>query len=57
MSDVDDAHRHSSRNSALLADSAQTALRPRCGIDSVIADRSGDPITKAFLDQMHARWF
>ncbi|MBN3510938.1 cytoplasmic protein [Mycolicibacterium nivoides] len=80
MSDVDDAHRHSSRNSALLADSAgcgcfyclaiyppseiadwtdggRTALCPRCGIDSVIADRSGYPVTRQFLEQMHARWF
>ncbi|WP_207558627.1 hypothetical protein, partial [Mycobacteroides abscessus] len=28
----------------------------KCGIDSVLAENSGDPIT-AFLTRMHARWF
>jgi hypothetical protein len=33
-----------------------TALCPSCGMDAVIGDRSGLPITKDFLSQMHARW-
>jgi hypothetical protein len=35
----------------------QTALCPRCGIDSVIGDRSGYPVTEAFLSRMKAFWF
>ena len=37
--------------------SAQTALCPNCGIDSVIGDRSGFPITRPFLTEMHQHWF
>ncbi|OHU34212.1 hypothetical protein BKG80_06700 [Mycobacteroides chelonae] len=32
-----------------------SALCPKCGIDSVLAENSGSPIT-AFLTRMHARW-
>ncbi len=35
----------------------QTALCPRCGIDSVIGDRSGFDISEKFLSAMRARWF
>jgi len=35
----------------------QTALCPKCGIDSVIGDRSGYPITKYFLSEMKRYWF
>ena len=35
----------------------KTALCPRCGIDSVMGDRSGYPITKDFLEEMRAHWF
>jgi hypothetical protein len=35
----------------------QTALCPRCGIDSVIGSESGHPVTVEFLQAMHARWF
>lgn len=35
----------------------QTALCARCGIDSVIGDRSGLPITAEFLAAMNERWF
>jgi len=38
-------------------DGERTALCPRCGIDSVIGDRSGIPITDQFLRRMHAYWF
>ncbi len=35
----------------------QTALCPRCMIDSVIGDKSGYPITKDFLTKMKEYWF
>ncbi len=34
-----------------------TALGPRCGIDSVIGDKSGYDISPAFLSRMKAYWF
>jgi hypothetical protein len=34
-----------------------TALCPRCGMDTVIGDRSGFPITKTFLSEMRRYWF
>jgi hypothetical protein len=30
---------------------------PKCGIDSVIGNRSGYPIDKAFLEAMRSHWF
>lgn len=44
MDDADDAR-------------GQTALCPRCGIDSVIGSHSGFPITPEFLAAMHRYWF
>jgi hypothetical protein len=35
----------------------QTALCPKCGIDSVLGSASGFPITPAFLKRMNVRWF
>lgn len=35
----------------------QTAMCARCGIDSVIADASGSPMTDEFLRRMNAMWF
>jgi hypothetical protein len=35
----------------------QTALCPKCMIDSVIGDESGYPITKEFLNKMKEHWF
>jgi hypothetical protein len=35
----------------------QTALCPRCGIDSVIGFASGYPASREFLQQMHDHWF
>jgi hypothetical protein len=35
----------------------QTAICPRCGIDSVIGDESGYPVTREFLAAMKAHWF
>jgi hypothetical protein len=37
--------------------SAQTALCPHCGIDSVIGDKSGFAITPEFLAEMNKAWF
>lgn len=34
-----------------------TALCPICGIDAVIGDASGFPLTDQFLTDMHERWF
>ncbi len=42
---------------ALLAELAHTALCPRCGVDSVLGDSSGYPITSEFLARMRAYWF
>ncbi len=35
----------------------QTALCPKCGIDSVIGSKSGVPLTKEFLECMNQVWF
>ena len=34
-----------------------TALCPSCGIDSVIGESSGYPITEEFLREMNEYWF
>lgn len=38
-------------------DDGQTALCPRCPVDSVIGSASGYPITPEFLSRMHEHWF
>jgi hypothetical protein len=38
-------------------DNDDTAECPYCGIDSVIGESSGYPITKEFLQAMHRVWF
>lgn len=38
-------------------DNGNTALCPFCGIDSVIGESSGVPITKEFLRKMSEEWF
>jgi len=35
----------------------QTATCPKCGIDSVIGDASGYPVTIEFLECMKREWF
>lgn len=35
----------------------QTAVCPRCGIDSVIGSGSGFPIDRVFLEEMQNSWF
>ena len=34
-----------------------TAICPYCGVDAVIGESSGLPITKTFLEKMHNKWF
>lgn len=36
---------------------ADTALCPRCGIDSVIGDAAGYPLVPEFILAMHRYWF
>ena len=38
-------------------DAGTTAICPMCGIDSVIGDASGFPVTKDFLTKMCQVWF
>jgi hypothetical protein len=38
-------------------DNGQTAICPHCGIDAVIGESSGFPITEPFLGEMHKEWF
>ena len=35
----------------------QTALCPKCGIDSVLGDACGYPLTEDLLSRMHQYWF
>ena len=39
------------------SDKHGTAVCPHCGVDSVIGESSGFPITKEFLQAMYQRWF
>lgn len=40
-----------------IADTSGTAVCPFCGVDAVIGESSGYPITPAFLEEMQKRWF
>ena len=40
-----------------IDDTSGTAICPYCGIDSVIGESSGFPITKEFLKEMKNYWF
>lgn len=40
-----------------LKDKKGTAICPYCGIDSVIGESSGYPITQEFLTKMQKYWF
>lgn len=42
---------------AWVPDISGTAICPYCGIDSVIGESSGYPITEEFLEAMNKRWF
>jgi hypothetical protein len=39
------------------ADNGDTAICPKCGIDSVIGSLAGYPIQREFLSKMHDHWF
>jgi len=39
-----------------IDDISGTAICPYCGIDSVIGESSGYPITKEFLEEMNGCW-
>jgi hypothetical protein len=38
-------------------DDEETAICPKCGIDSVIGSASGIPLTHEFLAEMKSHWF
>lgn len=40
-----------------IEDEALTALCPHCGIDSVISESAGYPLTQEFLEKMRRYWF
>ena len=40
-----------------LDETDDTAMCPHCGIDAVIGESSGIPITKQFLKSMREYWF
>lgn len=40
-----------------IPDTKETARCPYCGIDSIIGESSGYPITKEFLKEMNDYWF
>ncbi|HEV2555454.1 MAG TPA: cytoplasmic protein [Bosea sp. (in: a-proteobacteria)] len=40
-----------------LCPEGNTALCPKCGIDSVIGSESGYPVTEEFLRSMEQHWF
>jgi len=35
----------------------RTAICPMCGVDAVLGDKSGYPLTDEFLREMHELWF
>lgn len=46
-----------SKNEKNLCDMNGTAICPYCGIDAVIGESSGYPMTKEFLSEMKKHWF
>lgn len=40
-----------------VGDPLGTAICPHCGIDSVIGESAGFPLTMTFLTEMYAYWF
>lgn len=40
-----------------IEDEKGTAVCPYCGIDAIIGESSGFPISEAFLDEMYHHWF
>jgi hypothetical protein len=48
---------HPSEITFWIADTTGTAVCPYCGIDSIIGESSGYPITTEFLIKMQNHWF
>ena len=42
---------------AIILSGSNTELCPECGIDALIGDASGYPITREFLQEMHNKYF
>ena len=40
-----------------LKDISGTAICPYCGVDSIIGESSGFPVTEEFLERMRKSWF
>ena len=40
-----------------IDDTLGTAICPHCGIDAIIGESSGYPLTKEFLEKMYSYWF
>lgn len=40
-----------------IEDERGTAICPYCGVDAIIGESSGYPVTKEFLSKMYNRWF
>ena len=40
-----------------IGDASGTAICPYCGVDSIIGEHSGYPITEDFLRRMRQYWF
>jgi len=40
-----------------LKEGPGTAVCPHCGIDAVIGEGSGFPVTREFLEKMKGQWF
>ena len=40
-----------------VKDTSGTGICPYCGIDAIIGENSGFPITKEFLEKMRLHWF
>lgn len=51
------SHEEKSSYGWISAKNFATAICPNCGVDSVIGDESGFPITEAFLIAMREQWF
>lgn len=45
------------QNDDVAIDKEGTALCPYCGVDSVLPQSSGFPLTNEFLKRMHRKWF
>jgi len=38
-------------------DGGETAMCPRCGVDAVLTNLDGEPLTDALIEEMHSRFF